>query len=155
MTFNVESDRDRKVQPAASAAIDKGSLAASVGRFALYAVASFAALYAVTEPTAGAQSGYRSMSRGEEVARSLCSVCHQVAADQEYPPLLEQPTPSFTEIANRPGTSVRSLQQFITMTHWNEETIPMKMPNPMLTPEDTAAVAHYILSLRSHGKGVP
>jgi mono/diheme cytochrome c family protein len=122
---------------------------------ALYAVVLSAALYSVTEPTAGAQSAHRSMSRGEEVARSVCSACHQVAADQEFPPLLVQPTPSFTEIANRPGTSVRSLERFITMTHWNEETIPMRMPNPMLTSEDTAAVAHYILSLRSPGKGVP
>ena len=137
-----------------SQAEHKGNRVVSVGHLVLYAAVLFATPYA-TERTAGAQSAPRSMSRGEDVARSVCSACHQVAADQEFSPLLEQPTPSFTEIANRPGTSVRSLERFITMTHWNEKTIPMRMPNPMLTPQETAAVAHYILSLRGHGKGIP
>ena len=154
MIFSVSSDRDREVKAATSAVIDNPHFVERVGRCALGAAVLLAALYAVT-PSAGAQSGHRSISRGEEIARSVCSTCHQVAADQEFPPLLEQPTPSFTEIANRPGTSVRSLEHFITMTHWNEESIPMKMPNPMLTPGDTAAVAHYILSLRTPAKGVP
>jgi mono/diheme cytochrome c family protein len=88
--------------------------------------------------------------RGEHIARIICSACHVVAPDQEYPPLLDTPGPSFSDIANRPGTTQRSLRHFITTTHWDEQTLPMTMPNPMLPPEDTRAVASYIVSLRAH-----
>lgn len=106
-------------------------------------------------PARAAPPAAHSMSRGEQIALDICAACHQVASDQEFPPLLQKPAPSFREIADRPGTSARSLAHFIDSTHWNYETIPMRMPNPMLTPEDTAAVARYILSLRERGKGIP
>lgn len=91
------------------------------------------------------------VARGEHIARIVCSACHVVAKDQEYPPILDTPGPTFQDIANRPTTTEKSLRHFITTTHWDMETIPMTMPNPMLTPEDTRAVARYILSLRSPG----
>ena len=90
------------------------------------------------------------LARGEHVARLICSTCHVVAKDQEFPPMINQPVPSFADIANRPGVSAESLQHFITTTHWDPDKIPMTMPNPMLTREQTRAVARYILSLRSH-----
>ncbi len=89
------------------------------------------------------------VARGEHVARIICSACHVVAKDQEYPPILDTPGPSFFDIANRPGTTERSLRHFISTTHWDMKTLPMAMPNPMLTPEDTHAVASYILTLRA------
>ncbi|MDE2136002.1 MAG: cytochrome c [Gammaproteobacteria bacterium] len=91
-----------------------------------------------------------SLAHGEHIARLICSACHVVAADQEYPPLLITPTPAFREIANRPGTSVETLRRFITTTHWDEGKLPMAMPDPMLTEEQARDVARYILSLRSH-----
>jgi mono/diheme cytochrome c family protein len=87
--------------------------------------------------------------RGEHIARIVCSACHVVAKDQEYPPILDMPGPTFYDVANRPGTTAKSLRHFIASTHWDMQTIPMTMPNPMLTPEDTRAVALYILSLRA------
>jgi mono/diheme cytochrome c family protein len=90
------------------------------------------------------------IARGEHIARIVCSACHVVAKDQEYPPILDQPGPSFYQVANRPDTTAKSLRHFITTTHWDLKTLPMTMPSPMLTPEDTRAVARYIMSLRTH-----
>lgn len=89
------------------------------------------------------------VARGEHIARLVCSACHVVATDQEFPPLLEHATPAFAEIANRPGVSAESLQRFVTTTHWDVDKLPMSMPNPMLTKSQAQAVARYILSLRN------
>jgi len=78
----------------------------------------------------------------------VCSACHEVARDQEYPPILAKPAPSFSEIAHRPGTSVESLQRFIVSTHWDVNALPMTMPNPMLSRDEARSVARYIVSLR-------
>ena len=88
------------------------------------------------------------MQRGEHLAQLLCGACHVVAKDQEFPPYLKQPAPSFLDIAARPGTNAESLQRFLATTHWDQRTIPMSMPNPLLTPEETDALTRYILSLR-------
>jgi mono/diheme cytochrome c family protein len=90
------------------------------------------------------------VARGEHIARLVCSACHVVAIDQEFPPLLKQPTPAFAEIADRPGVTAESLQRFITTTHWDVDKLPMSMPNPMLTRSEAQAVSLYILSLRKH-----
>jgi cytochrome c2 len=90
------------------------------------------------------------LAQGEHIAQLICSACHVVAKDQEFPPILTKPAPSFFDIANRPGVSAESLQHFITHTHWDTDELPMTMPNPMLTPGQTRAVSRYILSLRSH-----
>jgi len=91
-----------------------------------------------------------SVKSGEHIARLVCSACHVVASDQEFPPILVKPAPSFKDIANRPGTTAQTLQHFILNTHWDVGTIPMTMPSPMLTQEQAQAVSRYILSLRSH-----
>jgi mono/diheme cytochrome c family protein len=88
------------------------------------------------------------VARGEHIARVICSNCHVVASDQEFPPILLVKTPDFSEIANRPGTTAESLQRFIMHTHWDEERIPMTMPNQLLPASDVKAVSRYILSLR-------
>jgi len=90
------------------------------------------------------------VARGEHIARLVCSACHVVAIDQEFPPLLKQSTPAFAEIANRPGVTAESLQRFVTTTHWDVDKLPMSMPNPMLTSSEAQAVSRYILSLRQH-----
>jgi mono/diheme cytochrome c family protein len=90
------------------------------------------------------------IARGKETAQFVCSACHTVAKEQQFPPILNQPAPSFFDIANRPGVTAQSLQHFITHTHWDPDKLPMTMPNPMLVPEQTRAVARYIMSLREH-----
>jgi mono/diheme cytochrome c family protein len=89
------------------------------------------------------------IARGEHLARIVCSACHVVASDQEFPPLLNKPAPSFADIAERPGTSVQSLQRFILSTHWDMKSLPMTMPSQLLDNNDTRAVARYILTLKS------
>jgi len=91
-----------------------------------------------------------SAKTGEHIARLVCSACHVVASDQEFPPILVKPAPGFKDLANRPGTTAQTLQHFILNTHWDVGTIPMTMPNPMLTHEQAEAVSRYVLSLRSH-----
>ena len=90
------------------------------------------------------------VARGEQLARQQCSACHVVASNQELPPLRQLPTPSFYEIANRPKTSEKSLERFIGTTHWDMKSVPMTMPDQMLTQDERVAVSRYILSLRKH-----
>jgi mono/diheme cytochrome c family protein len=84
---------------------------------------------------------------GKQLARIVCSDCHVVASDSESPPPLHDPAPRFDEIASRPGTTEKSLQQFITTTHWDGETIPITMPKPELTKQQVVALSRYIMSL--------
>jgi mono/diheme cytochrome c family protein len=98
-------------------------------------------------PTAKAQQ----IDVGEELALRRCSLCHVVSSDRRFRPELEQPTPSFAQIANSPGTTEKSLRRFITMTHWDDKTIPMTMPEQMLEADETTDVVSYILSLRKPG----
>lgn len=95
-----------------------------------------------------AEPAHEAPARGEQLARNQCSACHVVASDQELPPLRQLPTPSFFDIANRPGTTQKSLERFIGTTHWDMKTVPMTMPDQMLTKDEKTAVARYILSLR-------
>jgi len=90
--------------------------------------------------------------RGRQLARIECSQCHVVSPDQEYPPSLEVSAPSFEAIADRRTTSEKSLRHFISTTHWDGQKIPMTMPAPELTKQETAAIVAYILSLRKNGR---
>lgn len=85
---------------------------------------------------------------GKQLARIACSACHIVESDSETPPPLHDPAPRFDEIANRPGTTEKSLQQFITTTHWDGESIPFTMPKPDLTKQQVVALSRYIMTLR-------
>ncbi len=97
---------------------------------------------------AKAEDSSDEIAAGRQLALQVCSVCHVVAPNQEFAPGLEQRTPSFEDIANRPDMSADFLRKFITTTHWDEKTIPMTMPNPMLGDEQIMQVSSYILSLR-------
>lgn len=122
----------------------RASAMALLGAWVLGMTAAGASSRAGQPPVAGPGSA----AQGEHIARTICSACHVVASDQDFPPLLREPAPPFAEIANRPGTTDKSLRHFITSTHWNERTLPMRMPNPQLTDEQTRAVTRYILGLR-------
>lgn len=88
------------------------------------------------------------MDAGEELALRQCSFCHVVSSDTRYRPSLIHPAPGFQEIADEPGATAESLRRFITTTHWDEKTIPMTMPDQMLSGEETNEVIAYMLSLR-------
>jgi len=119
-------------------------------RVAALAVAAGVLGALCTPRTSAADVPKADVARGEHIARLVCSACHVVAVDQEFPPLLKQSTPAFAEIANRPGVTAESLQRFVTTTHWDVDKLPMSMPNPMLTSSEAQAVSRYILSLRQH-----
>jgi len=88
-----------------------------------------------------------SASGGHSFALKACGACHVVAADQEAPPILYNPAPSFDVIANKRGTTADSLRLFLKTTHTTIRE-PNNMPNPMLADYQTAEVIAYILSLR-------
>ena len=86
-------------------------------------------------------------SQGHRLALLVCAACHVVATDQEAPPILRTPGPSFDAIANKPGTTGDSLRVFLSTTHAKIAT-PTGMPNPQLADYQVAEVISYILSLR-------
>ena len=100
-------------------------------------------------PSAEAQAGRSaSVEAGKKTALLVCASCHVVASDQEFQPMLNQPAPTFADIANRPDISASSLHRFLTTTHWDQNTLPMSMPSMMLSNEQVADTTSYILSLR-------
>jgi mono/diheme cytochrome c family protein len=106
--------------------------------FSALLVAAMAPAMSAQQPTqrSAAQEGRR-------LALSKCDVCHVVASDQQYRPLLSHYAPSFNEVANRPDNSAQSLQAFLAHPHTYEN-----MPSPDLTPAQVADLVAYILSLR-------
>jgi mono/diheme cytochrome c family protein len=92
----------------------------------------------------------RQAQRGEQIAQAQCSACHIVAEHQQFMPLLREPAPSFESIANRPDTTEKSLRHFVATTHWDLKTVPITMPDPELSRDDTTAIIRYILTLRRH-----
>lgn len=93
------------------------------------------------------------VASGKQFALIVCSQCHVVAPDQEFSPTMNVSAPPFEEIAKRHTTSERSLKRFISKTHWDGQTIPITMPAPGLTRQETISVARYIMSLRKHPEG--
>jgi len=85
---------------------------------------------------------------GHDLALKICSACHVVARDQEFPPLRRPPAPTFRSIANRPATTADSLRAFLLRTHRTIEQ-PYNMPNLALADSQIANAAAYILSLRT------
>jgi mono/diheme cytochrome c family protein len=119
----------------------RGRLLTRFGAIALVLAASLAqAREAAPDPM---------IAKGEQLSQMICSACHIVAHNQQFSPILREPAPSFEEIANRPDTTEKSLREFLKTTHWDNKTLPMTMPDPMLVAEQRQAVARYILSLRS------
>lgn len=85
---------------------------------------------------------------GRELAMLVCSACHVALPDQSIPPSLLVPGPSFEEIANRPGTTVKSIENFLATTHGNLQARGQRMPDPMLMDFQKVEVVAYIMSLR-------
>jgi mono/diheme cytochrome c family protein len=109
------------------------------------AIAGFLGL--VLSISAAAADAEPARSEGEQLAQSVCSACHTVAAQQDRPPILRG-VANFCEIANRPDTTAHSLAHFVTHTHWDRNSVSYTMPDLMLNAQEAKAVSQYILGLR-------
>ncbi len=91
------------------------------------------------------------VDQGRAVAERVCAACHQVIREQQPPHIPGVQPPSFYHIAAT--LDERTLRRVITTTHWDEKTIPMRMPNQQLTAAELTAVIRYIRSLQvgAHG----
>lgn len=87
----------------------------------------------------GAAVAESSISEGHRLADAWCSGCHIIG-----PHLLEMPgpPPSFQTVANQPGITVLALKVFFRTSHKN-------MPNIVISPAQSEALANYILSLKA------
>jgi mono/diheme cytochrome c family protein len=85
---------------------------------------------------------------GRALALRLCSTCHDVSSNQDFPPALSKPGPSFAAIANRRDTSRETLRLFLDNLHGDISVFPMKMPDLMLTDAQKEQAVAYIISLR-------
>jgi mono/diheme cytochrome c family protein len=90
--------------------------------------------------SAYAQDG--DIAAGHSFARSACSACHVVDAEQQRPPRRIVIGTDFRRAANTGGMTATALRVFLTTSHPN-------VPNPIVTSEQMADVIAYILSLRS------
>jgi mono/diheme cytochrome c family protein len=102
--------------------------------------AALTAALAATAFSAKAQDG--DIAAGHAFAREACKACHEVEAKEPSPRMIEI-GPAFRDVANTPGMTAMALRVFLTSSH-------PKMPNLILTSEEIADVAAYILSLRDH-----
>jgi cytochrome c len=99
---------------------------------------TLATVLATTALSAHAQDG--DVAAGHAFAREACNACHVVEAEQRAPRHIAI-GPAFRDIAKTRGITATALRVFLTTSH-------PKMPNLILTPEETADVITYILSLR-------
>jgi mono/diheme cytochrome c family protein len=89
---------------------------------------------------ATAQDG--DVATGRAFAREACIPCHVVEPNNASPRVVVI-GPNFQDIANTKGMTATALRVFLTTSH-------PTMPNLILTSEQIADVAAYILSLREH-----
>jgi len=87
--------------------------------------------------TANAQDG--DIANGHAFARKACNPCHIVEAQDDATRRFVI-GPAFRDIANTSGMTATALRVFLTTSH-------PKMPNLILTPDETADVIAYIVSL--------
>jgi cytochrome c551/c552 len=99
---------------------------------------TLASVLAATALNATAQDG--DVAAGHAFARDACKSCHVVEPTNASPRMIVI-GPSFQDIANTKGMTATALRVFLTTSH-------PKMPNLLLTPEETSDVIAYILSLR-------
>lgn len=97
-----------------------------------------AGLAALAASSANAQT-VGDVSRGRELARQWCSSCHVVANGEGRS--ATDAVPTFMSVAARPSTTALSLRVFLLSPH-------LRMPNFVLTAEQTDDAIAYILSLR-------
>ena len=101
-------------------------------------MAALAAALVVT--SAGVRAQESDVAAGHAFARNACQTCHAVEAEQRTPRRIVI-GPAFRDVANTSGMTATAIRVFLRTSH-------PKMPNLILTPEETEDVIAYILSLR-------
>ncbi len=101
-------------------------------------MAALAAALLVT--SAGVRAQESDVAAGHAFARNACQPCHAVEAEQRTPRRIVI-GPAFRDVANTSGITATAIRVFLRTSH-------PKMPNLILTPEETEDVIAYILSLR-------
>ena len=99
-----------------------------------------AAILALSAYAANAQDVPGNAEAGREYAREVCSPCHAVTAGQAAQRTIAI-GPDFQTIANTSGMTAMALRAFLQTPH-------PKMPNLILTPEQSVDVIAFVLSLR-------
>jgi mono/diheme cytochrome c family protein len=98
-----------------------------------------------TMPAAAQQPN--DVADGRELALQVCTFCHVVTTNQQFPPILQPPAPTFRSIAGRQNTTAASLSTFLHLPH-KDLPMPAEMPNLQLSDEQIGKLVSYILSLR-------
>jgi mono/diheme cytochrome c family protein len=113
----------------------RGNSRAAALALALWSAATVAS--AADEPPGDVKTGLK-------LSLEKCTECHVVAKAQPTPPKI--PAVSFTAVADRASVTTETLTKFLQTTHRTIEE-PYNMPNPNLSPKETADIVAYILSL--------
>jgi mono/diheme cytochrome c family protein len=98
-----------------------------------------AALFLTLISPAQAQNG--DPRRGFAMAREACAGCHAISKSRHSP---NARAPAFVAIAAVPGMTVLALQVSLQTSH-------RTMPNLILSADERANIAAYIVSLRPDG----
>jgi cytochrome c2 len=100
-----------------------------------------AAILAESAYAANAQDVLGDSEAGRVYTREVCSPCHAVTAEQASERRIVI-APDFQSIANTRGMTATALRAFLQTPH-------PKMPNLVLTPEQSDDVIAFLLSLRA------
>jgi mono/diheme cytochrome c family protein len=95
----------------------------------------------VAAGAAGGTEGAAKIAAGKVLAKGWCAHCHVVSNDQRLAPA--EGVPTFLAVANDPAMTETALRVFLATPH-------MRMPDFILTPEETDKIIAYIVSLRSN-----
>jgi mono/diheme cytochrome c family protein len=88
---------------------------------------------------AKAQEGPGDLAAGHALAHDVCLLCHEIERDPQ--PRILDIAPDFRTIAETPGITATALSAFLLTSH-------PKMPNIILSKEESSDVVTYILSLK-------
>ena len=104
--------------------------------------AGLGAFLAVATPAVWAQDSSLGgdPQAGRAFALEVCTPCH-VVSSRQLAPFRFAIAPRFDAIANSPGMTSMALKAFLATPH-------KSMPNHILSPDDSADVIAYILSLQ-------
>jgi cytochrome c2 len=101
-------------------------------------------IFAASIHAANAQDAPGNPEAGRAYAREVCSPCHAVTAERASQRTIAV-APDFQTIANTSGMTATALRAFLQTPH-------PKMPNLILTPEQSADVIAFLLSLRDRAQ---
>jgi len=103
-------------------------------------IVTLVGILAASAYAANAQDVAGNPKVGRAYVREVCSPCHAVTAEQRSQRTIAV-APDFQTIANTSGMTATALRAFLQTPH-------PKMPNLILTPEQSADVIAFVLSLR-------